>query len=76
MFPVHVVEEAKAIGGRVVDAVRVFGCDVEKGAYKPCLIAFFTWPGCLNIHVETLKKQRCIFKMGKKFKQAKKEERF
>lgn len=53
MFSVHVVEEAEAVGGRVGDAVRVFGCYVEKRAEEPRLVPFLPRPRRLNVHVET-----------------------
>lgn len=53
MFSVHVVEEAEAVGGRVGDAVRVFGCYVEKRAEEARLVPFLPRPRRLNVHVET-----------------------
>lgn len=40
VFPIHVVEEAKAVGRWIGDTIRVFRCYVEKWTYKPCLVSF------------------------------------
>jgi len=55
VLAVHVVEEAEAVGGRVGDAVRVFGGDVEERTYEPRLVAVVARPRRLNVHVETFK---------------------
>lgn len=54
VFSIHVIEETEAVGWRVGDAVRVFGCYVEKRAYKSRLVSFLPWPRCLDVHVESL----------------------
>ena len=39
VFPIHVVEEAEAVGWGVVDAVGVLGSDGEERTHQPGLIA-------------------------------------
>lgn len=55
VFSIHVIEETKAVGRRVGDAVGVFRRYVEKRAYEPCLVPFLPWSRRLNVHVESLK---------------------
>lgn len=55
MFAVHVVVEAEAVGGRVGDAVGVFGRHVEEGAQQSRLVAFLARPRRLDVHVEAWK---------------------
>lgn len=55
VFPIHVVEEAEAVGRGVGDTVGVFRCYIEKRAHKPGLFTLLPWSRCLNVHVEPWK---------------------
>ena len=62
MLSIHVIKEAETIRS-VCGSIRVFGSYAENRAEKSSLFSFQSGSRCLNVHIKTFEKTKCVDKL-------------